>query len=151
MRAEDYSEADIQIALAFVSGVHDAARERLSYEAVEARLLKSARSQSWYRYMTIDDEDEWRLASRFVIEEYEPIKALQKVRCPFLAVYGGRDVLLPPWQSAKESGEALQRAGNPDAAVVVFPDGDHRIQHGPGNFVSGYLNLIVDWTATHVA
>ena len=151
MRAEDYSEADIRLAMAFVTGVHDAAREGLSYEAVEARLLEPARSQPWYGYMTIDDEDEWRLASRFVIEEYEPIEALEKIRCPFLAVYGGRDVLLPPWQSAQESGEALQRAGNPDAAVVVFPDGDHRIQHGPGKMVSGYFDLVVGWTARHVA
>jgi pimeloyl-ACP methyl ester carboxylesterase len=86
-----------------------------------------------------------------VIEEYEPMEALQRIGCPFLAVYGGRDVLLPPWQSVQESGEALQRAGNPNAAVVVFPDGDHRIQHGPDQFVSGYLDLIVDWAARHVA
>ena len=151
MRAEGYSETDIELALKFVTGVHDAARERLSYEAVEARLLASARSQSWYGYFTIDNEDEWRLTSRFVNEEYEPIEALRNIECPFLAVYGGRDVLLPPWQSAQESGEALRRSRNPDTAIVVFPEGDHRIQHGPDQFVSGYFDLIVGWTARHVA
>ena len=151
MRANGHSEDDVELALDFMADIHEAARERLPYETVEARLLAPARSQSWYGYMTIESEADWRLVSRFVNEHYEPLEALQQIRSPFLAVYGGRDVLLPAWQSARETGHALQSAGNQDAAVVVFPDGDHRIQHNPGNFVNGYLELLTEWAANHVA
>ena len=69
------------------------------------------------------------------------------MQVPHLAVYGGRDVLVPAWQSAEEAGLALQEAGNADATVVVFPQGDHRIQDAStGHFVSGYLELLVNWT-----
>lgn len=148
MRAEGHSEADIERALTFVNQVHTAARSGMSYEAVESQLLQAARSQPWYGYTTITDAADWQLACRFAKSEYEPIRAMGKIRVPYLAVYGGHDVLLPAWRSAEESGNALQRAGNPDATVVVFPRGDHRIQDAStGNFVKGYLDSLVDWTA----
>jgi len=148
MRADGHSEADIQRALDFVADVHAAATQGLPYDTVEARTLKPARGQSWYGNWTIENEAEWRLTSRFVSEGYEPLEAIRQVRCPFLAVYGGRDVLVPAWQSAKETGQALQEAGNPDSTVVVFPEGDHRIQQH-GDFVNGYLDLLADWAVTH--
>lgn len=150
MRASGHTEAHIQLALSFVADIHGAARDGLSYEDVEAQLLASARTQPWYSYMTIDDETDWQLVIRFTTDEYSPLEAIRQISCPFLAVYGGRDVLLPAWQSARETGHALQRAGNADSAVVVFPEGDHRIKHTNGTFVSGYLDLLTDWTARHV-
>lgn len=149
MRAKGHSESDIDLALSFVAGIHEAARAGLPYDLVEARLLASARTQPWYVCMTIDDEVDWRLVTQFITEHYQPLDALRQIRCPFLAVYGGRDVLLPAWCSARESGEALEQAGNSDAAVVVFPEGDHRIQQ-EGAFASGYLDLLTDWAARHV-
>lgn len=152
MRARGFSEADIEQALAFVTSVHSAARDGLSYDSVDAKLLASARSQSWYGYLTIDDHADWRLICRFVNERYEPLEALRQIRCPYLAIYGGRDVLLPPWRSAEESGEALHQAENEDATIMVFPEGDHRIQDtSSGNFVTGYLDLLADWTARRIA
>ena len=150
MRANGHTEADIQLALSFVAHIHDAARDGLSYEDVEAQLLASARTQPWYTYLTIDGETDWQLVTRFIAEEYSPLEAIRQIRCPFLAVYGGRDVLLPAWQSARETGHALQEAGNQDSAVVVFPEGDHRIQDANGAFISGYLDLLTDWTARNV-
>lgn len=149
MRASGHSETDIELALGFVADIHEAARQGLQYETVEARVLKPARVQPWYGYMTVEDEADWRLITKFVTEGYEPLEALARVRCPFLAVYGGRDVLLPPWQSARETGHALQQARNQDSVVVVFPEGDHRIQQ-QGTFVNGYLDVIADWAVRHI-
>ena len=81
-----------------------------------------------------------------ICEPYEPRETLAQIRCPFLAIYGGRDRLVPAWQSAEESGRSLEAAGNPDATVVVFPAGDHRIRvSSTDQFVPGYLDLLGDW------
>ena len=64
-----------------------------------------------------------------------------------LAVYGGLDPLLPPWQGAEQSGRALAAAASTDVTVAVFPLGDHRLQDpDTEQFVDGYLNLLGDWT-----
>ena len=147
MRADGYSDADIDLALTFVADIHEAARQGLPYETVDAQILQPARSQSWYDG-PIEDEADWRLTTKFVIEEYEPVATIRTIRCPFLAIYGGRDLLLPAWQSAQESGHALQEAGNHDSTVIVFPEGDHRIQQ-QGSFIPSYLDLLTDWAATH--
>jgi pimeloyl-ACP methyl ester carboxylesterase len=150
MRADGHPEADIDLALGFVADIHRAARQGLSFQTVQTRLLEPARGQSWYGYLTLDDEADWRLVTRFVTEGYQPLEALKQIRCPYLAVYGGRDVLLPAWRSAEETGAALQQAGNQDSAVVVFPEGDHRVQQQGGTFVPGYLELLAGWASTHV-
>lgn len=150
MRDDGHSEADIDLALTFLAQIHDAARQGLSFETVQARILEPARAQPWYGYLTFDEEADWRLIGRFVTEGYEPLEALQQIRCPYLAVYGGRDVLLPAWRSAEETGVALRQAGNQDSAVVVFPGGDHRIQQDGAGFVPGYLDLLADWAGRHV-
>ena len=151
MRFEGHGEEDIQRALAFISDLHAAAKSGLSYEEVDAQYLDAARSQDWYGYATIDDAEDWQSGSLFAQETFEPVEAMERIRVPYLAVYGGRDVLLPPWQSAEETGQALQRAGNADATVVVFPAGNHRIQdNATGDFGDGYLDLLADWMAHRV-
>jgi len=70
---------------------------------------------------------------------------MRSIQIPYVAIYGGRDELLPVWQSAQVTRRALHHAGNPDATVVVFPQGDHRIQVASADsFASGYLDLLVD-------
>jgi pimeloyl-ACP methyl ester carboxylesterase len=151
MRAEGSSESEIELALEFLEDPHRAALIGSSYEDVEAQSLKSARDQPWYGYMTVTDAEDWQGVLSFVREGYEPLLALEGIRTPFMAIYGERDVLLPAWRSAQESGDALGRAGNPDATVVVFPGGDHRIQDATtGGFVDGYLDLLVDWVVHRV-
>jgi pimeloyl-ACP methyl ester carboxylesterase len=151
MRANGHSATEIKHALRFLTEMHEAAMDGLSYEAVNARFLEPAIGQSWYGYFTITDAEDWQGTCRFVREGYDPIQAMRRIQVPYLAVYGGRDVLVPAWQSAEETGLALQRAGNSDATVVVFPNGDHRIQDASAShFVAGYLDLLVNWTVRRV-
>ena len=151
MRAEGHSEDDIKQALEFLDALHDAARRGDPYETVEADMLINAREQPWYGYFQIDDPETWNFACISAAEHYEPVEALSQIRCPFLAIYGALDVLVPAWQSAEESGRALHKAGNRDATIVVFPSGNHRILDATtGDFATGYLNLLGDWIARRV-
>ena len=148
MRANGHPEEEIEKALHFLAALHREAARRTDFGAVDEALLSGARDQPWYGYLTIDDDADWRFMCRVMSEDYDPVITMSQIRCPYLAVYGGLDLLVPSWESARASGDALHRAGNPDAAVVVFPEGDHRLQEpGTGEFVPGYLGLITNWAA----
>jgi pimeloyl-ACP methyl ester carboxylesterase len=148
MRARGRSEDEIRRALVFVDNLHEAARQEADYATVEARLLSQARAEPWYGYLTADDAKDWAGFCKFVVEGYEPLDALARISCPFLAIFGGLDTLGPAWRSAQETGHALRRSGNADSTVVVFPAGDHRISDATTEeFVAGYLDLLGDWSA----
>jgi len=111
-------------------------------------LLDGARGASWYGYLSIDAAEDWGGMSRFVTERYEPSEALAMARCPFLAIFGALDVLVPAWESAAIYSRALREAGNQDGTIVVFPQGNHRIQIDRGRaFATGYLDMLGDWVA----
>lgn len=148
LRNRGFRESDIAEALAFLVELHAAAQGREAWRSVEARLIRGARRQPWYGYLSVDDEAEWAEARLWITEPYDPAEALRRIRCPFLAVYGALDPLLPPWRSAQETAAALLEAGAEDATVVVMPTGNHRMQVGDTEaFVPGYLDLLGDWAA----
>ena len=152
LRADGASDRDVAAALAFLRSIQEAARRGDDFAAVEERLVRAARGQPWYGYLELEDADDWGHERRFIQEAYEPLEALARVRCPFLAVFGALDVLVPVWESARLCSQAIRDAENPDATVVVFPRGNHRIQlEGTGRFVPGYLDLLGDWVLHRVA
>ena len=78
-------------------------------------------------------------------------KALAQIRCPFLAIFGELDPLLPAHESALICGQALRKADNADATLVLFPQGNHRIMLADcSEFVPGYLDLLADRAAHRV-
>jgi len=153
MRAAGRTEADIASALTFIRAAHAAARRGDDFATVERQLLRQARFQPWYGFgLTVDEPADWALTCRFVQERYEPADALARARCPFLAIFGALDTLVPAWESAMIYDRALRVAGNHDATIVVFPQGNHRILVGEsGEFVAGYLDLLAEWAARRVA
>lgn len=151
MQADGCTEAEIEQALEFVRAGHTAAAEGLGYSTVLTELIEPASGETWSRYVPIEDEADWQSVSRFVNEAYDPLEVIPRIVCPFLAVYGARDVLVPAWESAREVGEALGRAPTVDSTVVVFPRGDHRIRDVEGDgFAPGYLDLLRDWLRIRV-
>jgi uncharacterized protein len=57
---------------------------------------------------------------------YDPAPALQALRVPVLAVYGGKDLQVPPAQSEPVMRELL--AENPDATIRTFDGLNHLMQ-----------------------
>ncbi len=152
MRAAGKPAGDIARALAFIDAVHAAARRGDDYATVEAALLAPARGQPWYGYLTLDDAADWAGTRRFIAERYEPEATLRQIRCPLLALFGARDVLVPAWESAAIYDRALGDAGNRDVTLAIFPQGNHRIRiEETGAFCPGYLDLLGDWVARRVA
>lgn len=145
MRAAGHDQTEIDEALRFIVQVTAAATEEQDFATVTNRLIAPAQQRPWYGYLAMDDAAEWEFAKLLASEDHHPCTELAKVSCPYLAVFGGLDVLVPAWSGAHESGEALRDAPSDDTTVVVFPGGDHRMQDD-GFFVPGYLDLLGDWT-----
>lgn len=148
-----YDEIEIQEALALTRDIHRAADDGARFETVVSTLVEPVRDRSWYvDYPAITDANDWQHLRLLIGEPFEPVVALGRAECPFLAVYGELDRLLPARRGAEETDRALTEAGNPDATVVVFPLGDHRLQDlETGEFVDGYLDLLGEWTSRRVA
>jgi pimeloyl-ACP methyl ester carboxylesterase len=97
-----------------------------------------------------DDPPFWKLNAGF-----DPVPLLRNVRCPVLAIYGGRDTLVPAKQSAEIWRTTLGNAGNQNVTVKIFPTGDHALRETSGGtlkelpksrgFVPGYFETQREW------
>ncbi len=87
---------------------------------------------------------------------YDPSYALEKVTCPVLMLFGGKDLQVPVGQNRKPMEDALIKAGNTQYVVKVFHDANHLFQEAgtgspneypqlPKEFVPGFLDEITDW------
>ncbi len=59
---------------------------------------------------------------------YNPIPALEQVKCPVLAMDGTLDLQVPGEENLKAIGDALKRGGNKDWKTVLIPGLNHLFQ-----------------------
>ena len=72
---------------------------------------------------------------------YDPIPILSQVRCPVLALYGEKDLQVPPVQNAKVMENALKAQGIAESKVVVLPDLNHLMQKADTGAISEYSKI----------
>jgi fermentation-respiration switch protein FrsA (DUF1100 family) len=74
------------------------------------------------------DQGSSQLASRIgrALLSYDPAPALRALSVPVLAVFGGRDLQVPPATNEPAMRQLL--SGNPDATVRTFPELNHLMQ-----------------------
>lgn len=149
IRRAGFDEDAVKEALELTHSIQRAAENDMSFESLQDELITPASKQDWFaKFPSLDEAMDWHHLKTLVVEPHDPVADLATTTCPFLAIFGGLDALLPPWTSAEDIGSALTAAGNSDATVLVFPSGDHRIQDpATGQFVIGYLEALGDWTA----
>lgn len=87
---------------------------------------------------------------------YDPVPALQKVRCPTLLLFGDKDLQVPPDQNEAPMLAALRQGYNPTHESKRFPEGNHLFQAAnTGNpaeymfleksYLPGYLEYLHQW------
>jgi pimeloyl-ACP methyl ester carboxylesterase len=86
------------------------------------------------------------------IADYDPVPALEALRCPVLAIFGANDVHVPVEASVEAYEAALARSGHKQHQIVVFGDADHRIlvadpSTGGSRRAPGLFELITSWLA----
>ena len=60
--------------------------------------------------------------------KYDPAPALEKVKCPVLAVNGAKDLQVPPNENIAAIANALKKGGNKKVTTKVFPNLNHLFQ-----------------------
>ena len=89
---------------------------------------------------------------------YDPAVELNRLRCPVLALWGEKDLQVPPKENMPLVEQALKKAGNKDAVLKVLPGLNHLFQTASTGSVSEYaqieetfspaaLTVIGDWIA----
>jgi len=84
------------------------------------------------------------------IGDHDPVPALERLRCPVLAVFGARDTYIPVDESVKLMTEAFERGGNGDVTVVVLPGADHSLRADGAELHPDYLPTMIAWLRPHV-
>lgn len=95
---------------------------------------------SWMRYFT----------------KYDPAPVLTKIRVPFLALNGGKDVQVRAKENLAGFDQLLKQAGNKDFKIVMLPNLNHLFQNAETGMVNEYeaieetispevLAIITDW------
>jgi hypothetical protein len=87
---------------------------------------------------------------------FDPAVPLARVTCPILAVFGGKDMQVPPASNRPPLEAAVAKSGNRDVTIKVYPDANHLfIPATTGNpseygtlekrFVPGLLEDLTAW------
>jgi pimeloyl-ACP methyl ester carboxylesterase len=105
---------------------------------------------------SVDTYFDWLLSPGFSsILRYNPKETLRKVRCPVLAMNGGKDTQMPK-ENLKGIAEALEAGGNHQYTIKELPGLNHLFQTAQTGSPSEYagieetvspaaLNIISDW------
>jgi pimeloyl-ACP methyl ester carboxylesterase len=123
-------------------------RERWTGKLAEARIEQelAVATLPWYRYFVA----------------YDPRPALEKVKCPVLAINGEKDLQVPPRQNLAAIRKALEKGGNKNFETIELPGLNHLLQTAKTGLPSEYgtieetmsptaLQTISDWVLKQVA
>lgn len=152
MRADGFSEADIEEAKRFVKLTYEAPHSREAWQRLQVA-LPNARNQKWFsRTIGGLSKDNWVWEQRRLNAGYDPAVTFRRVQCPTLIIYGEKD---NPSQGVARIEQALKEAGNRDYTVRVFPGADHDLDVGLPNdgktiWAEGFLELLTNWTLQRV-
>lgn len=108
-----------------------AVREKMSAEEQKAmpdqviEMQIKQLTSAWYRYFLT----------------YDPRPALQKVKCPVLALNGEKDAQVPPQQNLPEIEKALKAGGNKKYTIKELPGLNHLFQTCKTGAVSEYAQI----------
>lgn len=159
MRRDGFSETEIAEAIAYMNLKWEVARTGgIGWDKLQAA-TRTASSKKWLERVQPATKLEDIVPSWKLQMVYNPMSALEKVRCPVLAVFGELDTLTPVVETTANYRKGLAKAGNQDVTIKVFPNADHALLAWPKPndqvhwpvLAPGYLDAMTDWLKKHVA
>lgn len=153
MRRDGFSESEIAEAVAYMNLKWEVARTGgQGWDRLQAATRKASAKKWLARAQPATKLDDivpsWKLQMG-----YDPMPALEKVKCPVLAVFGELDTLTPVVETTANYRKGLAKAGNKNLTIKVFPNADHALLvwpklddqvHWPV-LASGYLDTMTNW------
>ncbi|HKK69576.1 MAG TPA: alpha/beta hydrolase [Candidatus Krumholzibacteria bacterium] len=96
-----------------------------AFVATQVTQQLSAAQTAWYRSLLV----------------YEPEPDISEIEAPVLALYGGKDVQVPPDRNASVMERILSDAGHADFRVMTLPDANHLFQFAETGHPVEYATL----------
>ncbi|MEZ0471550.1 alpha/beta hydrolase family protein [Luteimonas salinilitoris] len=126
LRANDYSQADIDQMVAARKAVDDYMRGTASREAAQKR-VDVAKTKPWFKYLYIGETVPDRAVSGWRKEiANDPLKNLEAVTVPALVIYGADDAVVPVARSVERL--EIVASQMPDMQFHVIAGADHAMQ-----------------------
>lgn len=172
MKSENATEDDISGYIVMLNLIYETLVKDGNIKELEDQLEKNVKDSydkmSKEEKATIKNKDEYvketvestikQFSSKWMryFLSYDPSYALEKVTCPVLMLFGGKDLQVPVGQNQKPMEDALKKAGNSDYTIKIYPDANHLFQEAgtgspneyaqlPKEFVPGFLDDITEW------
>jgi len=161
LRVNDVPPNEIEEAVSLTRLAYTYAQTGDGWDRYVAAREKLA-DRAWLPYIGVPpthDDPQWALMRLTYF--YDPLPALNKLHCPSLALFGGRDLNVlaeknkPKWESARRA------AGNRDSTVLTFPAANHVLVEARSgsaeefpslqHFVPEYRTTLLTWLSRHVA
>jgi len=108
---------------ALPSDVQEMVRANFPEQAIDQTIAQL--NSPWFRYFL----------------HYDPRPVLEQVTVPILALFGEKDLQVPPAQSAGEVEQALERGGHQDATVQIIPGLNHLFQEAETGLPTEYQQI----------
>ena len=172
MKAENATDEEIEGYIMIMDKIYETLQKEGNIKELESQLEKNVEDS--FEKMTKEEKAAIKDKDAYIKEtvqstiaqfstnwmkfflNYDPVPALQKVTCPVLVLFGGKDLQVPPAQNRKYIEDALRSGGNNDFEVVVFPGANHLFQEAgtgspneypqlPKEFIPGFLEKINEW------
>lgn len=126
LKANGYSQADIEQMVATRKAVDDYMRGTASRKTAQAR-VDAAKDKPWFKYLYMGDTVRDRAVSGWRKEiENDPLKNLEAVRVPTLVLYGADDAVVPVARSVERLDAIASRM--PNLRTHVVAGADHAMQ-----------------------
>ncbi len=159
MRHDGFSEAEIVEAVAYMNLKWEVARTGgEGWDKLQA-LTQKASGKKWLARAQPATKLEDIVPSWKLQMGYDPMPALEKVRCPVLAVFGELDTLTPVAATTANYWKGLAKAGNKNVTIKIFPNADHSLLVWPKPndqvhwpvLAAGYLDTMTNWIGKQVS
>src|SRR5437763_11362171 len=154
LRVDNFPESVIKQAANFMQLKFEVARTGKGWDKLQEVMEKSS-GERWLAYTNMSRSLE-RLRQLYQTSmTYDPVPALENLRIPVLAYWGGNDSYVPVEETIGIFKQAMSKAENKDYTIKVFPKGRHDLVEGdtgsPGisarlkKFPAGFWKMQTDW------
>lgn len=160
IRAAGFPESAAVKASELRRRLYETARTKESREELKTDVAKVQR-EPWFPLSELPHPvpvDEKIPAGVMEMLFMEPLPIWEKVKIPVLAVWGDKDFVVPVERGKQLIAQALQKNGNRDYTIEVFPNVNHSIlvERGPADGwdfprrAPNYFEKMVEWTLKRV-
>ncbi|HKR60361.1 MAG TPA: alpha/beta hydrolase [Pyrinomonadaceae bacterium] len=126
LRVDEFPERDVKKGADFMRLKYEVARTGNGWDQLQ-KIIQQAGSERWLGYTSPPNSLERLRQVYGLIMTYDPGPALEKLKIPILAVWGGRDTFVPVPKTIAVFKRAMAKAGNKNYVIKIYANGSHSL------------------------